>query len=127
MSDLEPRAHLLLGMIAARQRRPEEALQSLFADAKSGDLANDGTSVAEGTVLDHSTILFGSNMSNSNAHDHFPLPAVVLGGGAGRLRGNQHLRYPDRTPVANLMLTVLNRAGVPIETLGDSTGSFAEV
>jgi hypothetical protein len=81
----------------------------------------------DGSLLDHAIILYGSNMSNSNAHDHFPLPAAVIGGGCGKLKGGQHLRYPDRTPMANLTLTLLSRAGVPIETLGDSTGELAEV
>jgi hypothetical protein len=81
----------------------------------------------DGSMLDHATLIYGSNMSDSNAHDHFPLPMAILGGGCGKLKGGQHLRYPDRTPVANLMLTVLNRAGVPIEALGDSTGAFSEV
>jgi hypothetical protein len=81
----------------------------------------------DGSLLDHSILLFGSNMSNSNAHDHFPLPAAVLGGGCGKLKGGQHVRYPDRTPVANLVFTLLNRAGVPVESFGDSTGEIAEV
>jgi len=81
----------------------------------------------DGSLLDHSILLYGSNMSNSNAHDHFPLPAAVIGGGCGKLKGGQHLRYPDRTPVSNLTVTLLNRAGVPIETFGDSTGELAEV
>jgi len=81
----------------------------------------------DGSMLDHSILLYGSNMSNSNAHDHFPLPSAVIGGGCGTIKGGQHLRYPDRTPVSNLLVTLLNRAGVPIETLGDSTGQFAEV
>ncbi len=81
----------------------------------------------EGSMLDNTMLVYGSNMSDSNAHDHFPLPSAIVGGGAGAIRGNQHLRYPDRTPVSNLMLTVLQRAGVEVETLGDSTGSFAEV
>ena len=81
----------------------------------------------DGSMLDHSLILYGSNMSNSNAHDHFPLPSAVVGGGCGKLRGGQHLRYPDRTPVANLLLTLLERAGVPVESIGDSTGRLSEV
>jgi hypothetical protein len=81
----------------------------------------------DGSMLDHAILTFGSNMSNSNAHDHFPLPMAIVGGGCGKLKGGQHVRYPDRTPVANFMLTVLNRAGVPIESLGDSTGALAEV
>jgi hypothetical protein len=81
----------------------------------------------DGSLLDHAIILYGSNMSNSNAHDHFPLPAAVLGGGCGKLKGGQHLRYPDRTPMSNLTLTLLSRAGVPLERLGDSSGELAEV
>ncbi len=81
----------------------------------------------DGSMLDHTILVYGSNMSNSNAHDHFPLPMALVGGGCGNLKGGQHLRYPDRTPVSNLLLTVLDRAGVPIESLGDSSGAFAEV
>jgi hypothetical protein len=81
----------------------------------------------DGSLLDHSMLLYGSNMSNSNAHDHFPLPMALVGGGCGTVKGGQHLKYPDRTPVANMLLTVLQRAGVPLESLGDSTGAFTEV
>jgi hypothetical protein len=81
----------------------------------------------DGTILDRSLILFGSNMSDSHAHDHFPLPLAVIGGGCGRLHGGQHLRYPDRTPISNLLLTLLHRAGVPLESVGDSTGECAEL
>jgi Protein of unknown function (DUF1552) len=81
----------------------------------------------DGSMLDHSILLYGSNMSNSNAHDHFPLPMTVLGGGCGKLKGGMHVRYPDHTPVANLVLTALHRAGVPLDSLGDSTGEIAEV
>lgn len=81
----------------------------------------------DGSLLDHSILVYGSNMANSNAHDHFPLPSAIVGTGCGAIKGNQHLRYADRTPVSNLMLTVLQRAGVPVEQLGDSTGSFSEV
>jgi len=79
-----------------------------------------------GSVLDSSIFLYGGNMSNSNKHDHFPLPTLVVGRGHG-MRGDQHLRYPDRTPIANLLLTLLLRAGVPVESFGDSTGELAEV
>ena len=81
----------------------------------------------DGSMLDHSILMYGSNMSNSNAHNHFPLPSAVIGGGCGAIKGNQHLVYPDRTPIANLLLTVLQRAGVEIDAIGDSTGTFAEV
>jgi hypothetical protein len=81
----------------------------------------------EGTMLDNSILLFGSNMSNSNMHDHFPLPTAIVGGGAGRIKGNQHLRYPDRTPIANMHVALLNRVGIETQKFGDSTGEFTEI
>ncbi len=80
-----------------------------------------------GSILDNSIFLYGGNMSNSNQHNQFPLPTLVFGGGAGSLKGNQHLVYPDRTPLANLLLTLLVRAGVPVDKIGDSTSELAEV
>ena len=80
-----------------------------------------------GSILDQSIFLYGSNMSNSAQHDHFPLPALVAGGGCGRIKGDQHLRCDDHTPHANLLLTLLQRAGLPLEALGDSTGVVAEI
>jgi hypothetical protein len=76
----------------------------------------------DGSLLDHSLLVYGSNMSNSNAHDHFPLPNLVAGGASGRLAGGRHLRYPDHTPMANLLVSVLDKAGVHEQSLGDSTG-----
>jgi len=81
----------------------------------------------DGSLLDHIVLLYGSNMSNSNAHDHFPLPNLVLGGAAGRLAGGRHLRYADHTPMTNLLVTVLDKAGVRQESLGDSTGTLANM
>ncbi|HJR70473.1 MAG TPA: DUF1552 domain-containing protein [Gammaproteobacteria bacterium] len=80
-----------------------------------------------GSILDNSIFLYGSNMSNSNQHNQFPLPTLVSGGGAGAIAGNQHLVYPDRTPLANLLFTLLLRVGVPVDKVGDSTGELAEV
>ena len=79
-----------------------------------------------GSVLDNAIFLYGSNMSNSNSHNHFPLPILVAGRGGG-IKGHQHLRYPDHTPLANLHVTLLQRAGVPVEEVGDSTGELTEV
>jgi len=73
----------------------------------------------DGSLLDHSIVLFGSNMSNSNLHDHFPLPNLVIGGG---IKGGRHIKYPDRTPMTNLLLALLNKAGAAVDSLGDSTG-----
>ena len=80
----------------------------------------------DGSLLDHSVLLYGSNMSNSNAHDHFPLPNLVLGHGGG-MKGGRHLRYPDHTPMTNLLVSMLGHAGVRQETLGDSTGPLADL
>jgi len=85
------------------------------------------TQDGDGSLLDHSIILYGANMSNSDLHNNDPLPNVVLGRGYGRIKGGQHLRYPQDTPHANLLLTLLNRADVPLPQLGNSTGLFAEV
>jgi len=81
----------------------------------------------DGSVLDHSIIVYGSNMSNSDAHNEFPLPVALIGGGNGKIKGNQHLKYPDRTPLANLWQTLMRRADVPVQTIGDATGEFSEV
>jgi Protein of unknown function (DUF1552) len=81
----------------------------------------------DGSMLDHSMLLYGSNMSNSNAHNQYPLPNVIVGGGCGKIRGNQHIDFPQRTPLANLLLTMLQRADVKIDRLGDSTGVIAQL
>jgi Protein of unknown function (DUF1552) len=81
----------------------------------------------DGSMLDHSILLYGSNMSNSNAHNQYPLPTAILGGGYGQIRGGQHINFAERTPLANVLLTLLQRAGVPIEKVGDSTGAIAEI
>ncbi|MBV9503787.1 MAG: DUF1552 domain-containing protein [Acidobacteriia bacterium] len=81
----------------------------------------------DGSLLDHSLVLYGSGMSNSNVHNHSPLPIVLAGGAAGKMKGGRHLKYPENTPMANLLLTILNKAGVPQESIGDSTGILSEV
>src|SRR5690606_1797011 len=85
------------------------------------------TEDGDGSLLDHSIILYGSNMSNSDLHNNDPLPNAILGKGYGRIKGGQHLKMPKDTPHANLLLTVLNRAGVPVEALGNSTGLFEQI
>jgi hypothetical protein len=76
----------------------------------------------DGTLLDHSMILYGSSMSNGNQHDHDPLPIVLLGGAGGTLEGNRHIVMPEHTPMANLLLGMLDQLGVRKESFGDSTG-----
>jgi hypothetical protein len=80
----------------------------------------------DGTMLEHSLLLYGSNMSNSNAHNHYPLPTSIVGGWK-TVKGGQHLVLPEHTPLANVLLTMLDRAGVPQDKLGDSTGKVAGV
>jgi hypothetical protein len=81
----------------------------------------------EKTLLDNAAILFGSNMANSDMHDADPVPSALIGRAAGTIKGNQHLHYPKDTPHANLLVTLIQRVGVPIENFADSTGVFAEV
>jgi hypothetical protein len=82
----------------------------------------------DGNLLDHSIILFGSNMANSDAHNNDPLPQALIGRGGG-LKGNQHLHYPQDSPHANILATILERAGVPeseYAEFADSTGPLSE-
>ena len=76
----------------------------------------------EGSLLDHSMLLYGSGLGNPNVHDHKNLPVVVAGGGAGQLKGGRHIKYAELTPMANLLLGLLDKAGVHLEQFGDSTG-----
>lgn len=76
----------------------------------------------DGTLLDHSLVLYGAGLSNPNTHSHIDLPLVVVGQGDGRLKGGRHLQYPIGTPMTNLLLTLLDKVGVATEKLGDSTG-----
>jgi hypothetical protein len=80
-----------------------------------------------GTMLDHVMLLYGSNMSNSDKHNGYPLPTILVGGGNGTLRGGQHLELPEQTPLANLHLTILDKVGVEQPSFGDSTGRIAGI
>ena len=81
----------------------------------------------DGSLLDHSILLYGSNMSDSNLHNADPLPSVLFGRGYGTVRGGQHLKLAQDTPHANLILTLLDRAGVPVKSIGNSNGDIADV
>jgi hypothetical protein len=81
----------------------------------------------DGTMLDHSLLLYGSNMSNSNMHNQYPLPTALIGRACGKVKGGRHIDFPERTPMANVLLTMLQRTGVSIEKVGDSTGAIAEI
>jgi len=74
-----------------------------------------------GTLLDHSMVLYGSGMSNSNQHDHDPLPLLLAGGASGRLAGGRHIRAGEGTPMSNLLYSMLDKLDVPVDGFGDST------
>jgi hypothetical protein len=78
----------------------------------------------DGTLLDHSMILYGSSMSNGNQHDHGPLPLVLLGRASGQLAGNRHIMAPPQTPMSNLLLSMMDKVGVHQDSFGDSTGKL---
>ena len=81
----------------------------------------------DGNLLDHSMLLYGSSISDGNAHTHHDLPLVLIGGAAGQIKGGRHIRYAPETPMNNLLLTMLDKAGVPAETLGDATGKIDQL
>jgi hypothetical protein len=82
------------------------------------------TADGDGSLLDHMTILYGAGISNSTRHSGDNLPLLVVGGGAGRLKGGRHLTYSDKPSIANLLVTLMDKLDVPVERLGGSTGKL---
>jgi hypothetical protein len=83
------------------------------------------TQDGDGSLLDHSLILYGSNMGDSNQHLHYDVPHVLIGGAAGQLKGNRHLAFPSKTvTTGNLLLSILDLYGVHQDNIGDSTGTL---
>jgi len=78
----------------------------------------------DGTLLDHSLVLYGSTLSDGNEHNHDPLPVLLIGGASGQIKGGRHLRTAAHTPMANLLLTILDKVGVLQDKFGDSTGKL---
>ena len=78
----------------------------------------------DGTLLDHSMVLYGSSMSNGNQHDHDPLPVILAGGASGQLKGGRHVQYAQHTPMSNLLLSMLDKLGIQQTAHGDSTGKL---
>ncbi|HEX4274502.1 MAG TPA: DUF1552 domain-containing protein [Bryobacteraceae bacterium] len=97
--------------------------QELAGFIKKIEAAKEGS----GTVLDHSTILFGSDMSNSQRHNNDPLPSVILGHANGKIKGGQHLKYPQDSRHGELLLTLLQRNEIPVKSIGDGTEGLSEV
>jgi hypothetical protein len=82
----------------------------------------------DGTLLDHSIFMYGSNMSNSDRHNHYPIPNIVVGGGNGKMKlGGQHIELPEHSPIANVHLTLLQKVGLERDKFGDSTGVITEL
>ena len=76
----------------------------------------------DGTLLDHSLVLYGSNMGNSNQHLHYDVPHILAGGASGQLKGGRHLAFPSRRCPRNLLVSILDLFGVREDAIGDSTG-----
>jgi hypothetical protein len=85
------------------------------------------TPEGNGSLLDHSLILYGSGMGDPNMHTHDDLPIIVAGGAAGKMRGGRHILFPKATPLANLHLTLLDKVGVHLDKFGDSNGKVDEL
>jgi hypothetical protein len=75
----------------------------------------------DGSLLDHSLILYGSSLSDGNQHNFSPLPVLLAGGASGQLEGGRHLAFPENTPMSNLLLALLHKVGAPVDSIGDST------
>src|SRR5207237_265996 len=108
----------------ARMAKINQFHVSLFAELLAKLKA---TKEGTGTLLDHSLILYGSGMGNPNVHDHINLPIVVAGGAAGGMKGGRHIRFEKPTPLANLYLTMLDKAGVRVDKFADSSGKVNEL
>ena len=105
---------------------PEQVAKKIKVDIYHLDLFGQfldklrATPDGDGSLLDHSLFLYGSGMTNGNAHDHENLPTLVVGGAAGRHKGNRHIKMPKSTPLSNLMIALMDKAGLNIEKFGQS-------
>ncbi|MEO8097621.1 MAG: DUF1552 domain-containing protein [Acidobacteriota bacterium] len=103
-------------------------IQKYHAEVFAGFIKKiESTKEADGTVLDHATILFGSDMSNSDRHNNDPLPSVILGHANGKIKGGQHLKYPQDSRHGDLLLTLLQRNEIPVKSIGDSGNGISEL
>ncbi|HEV1286354.1 MAG TPA: DUF1552 domain-containing protein [Bryobacteraceae bacterium] len=109
--------------VAKTQKIDEHHVKAFAYLVKRLDETKDG----DGTLLDHSMLLYGSSIRDGNVHDHHDLPLVLAGGKGAGLQTGRHIRYKPETPMTNLLVTMLDRSGVPAETLGDSTGKVDQL
>ena len=107
---------------------PEQVAKKIKIDIYHLDLFSQfldklkATPDGDGSLLDHSLFLYGSGMTNGNAHDHENLPALLVGGGAGTHKGNRHVRMAKSTPLSNLMVSLMDKAGYNTDKFGQSSG-----
>jgi len=113
-------------LIARKAKIDQYHVQLLGYFLKRMRDTNDG----DGSLLDHSMILYGGGLGNGNIHDHMNLPCLIAGGAGGSLKGGRHLAFPvaNKTPMSNLLLSMLDKVGIPTpEKIGDSTGHLAGI
>jgi hypothetical protein len=107
---------------------PEQVAKKIKIDIYHLDLFSQfldklkATPDGDGSLLDHSLFLYGSGMTNGNAHDHENLPTLLVGGGAGTHKGNRHIRMAKSTPLSNLMISLMDKAGYNTDQFGQSSG-----
>ena len=120
----------LVGFAAAHHMDTEENMKRL-AQLNAYHLRNtmgyfverlNATPDGDGTLLDHSLVLYGSGMGNSQDHNHSELPVVLAGGASGRVTGGKHIRVDSGTPISNLLVTMLDKLDVPVDGFADSNG-----
>jgi hypothetical protein len=85
------------------------------------------TQDGDGTLLDHSILMYGAGFGDGNLHNAELIPIMMLGGGCGTLKGNRVIKTPERTPMTNVGVSILTKVGVPVDKIGDSTGPLAEL
>jgi hypothetical protein len=85
------------------------------------------TEDGDGTLLDHTLLLYGAGIRDGNSHDHIDLPLALVGGKSAGIQGGRHVRCAKDTPMTNLLVTMLDRAGIAVDSLGDSTGKLDQL
>ena len=137
--EVSQRSHPFIGVpephhsVSHHQDRPENLaklvkIQTYYVSALASFLDKlKATPDGDGSLLDHSAILFGSCISNSNTHNHNPLPVLTAGSAGGRLKTGQHLKFAEATPMANLLVNIAHAVDISVDSIGDSTGPLAGV
>jgi hypothetical protein len=125
-----PEAHHI---VSHHQRDPHNIRQKTRIDAYNMSLfarlleKMRDTSEGEGSLLDHTIFMYGAGMGDGDRHSPVDLPVVLAGGGCGELKGGRHVKYPLNTPFMNLCVTLLDKVGVTVEKIGDSTARLTEI